>query len=199
MRRLFKVGRDSSGNQPPLPGIFPDTMAPVVRARDGERELLMMRWGFPPPPDAAPRPITNIRNTSSSFWRAWMEPEFRCLVPATSFCEWTDSTPKVTHWFALDDGRPPFCFAGLWRPWIGARKGETREHVLFAFLTTAPNAIVKPIHSRAMPVMLTTGEQHDLWLSGSPEEALKLQRPLPPEQLKIVARGEKEDVPPGMS
>jgi N6-adenosine-specific RNA methylase IME4 len=30
---------------------FPDTLAPVVRtAQDGERELTMTRWGFPPPP-----------------------------------------------------------------------------------------------------------------------------------------------------
>ena len=35
-----------TGNQPPLPAIYPDSMAPVVRqAEDGERELTMMRWG----------------------------------------------------------------------------------------------------------------------------------------------------------
>ena len=50
MRRAFEVGRDSSGNVPPLPAIFPDQMAPVVRTIDGERELIQMRWGFPPPP-----------------------------------------------------------------------------------------------------------------------------------------------------
>jgi putative SOS response-associated peptidase YedK len=30
------------------------------------------------------------------------KPEYRCLVPATSFCEYTDSQPKIPHWFALD-------------------------------------------------------------------------------------------------
>jgi hypothetical protein len=29
MRRVFEVGRDSAGNVPPLPAIFPDQMAPV--------------------------------------------------------------------------------------------------------------------------------------------------------------------------
>jgi hypothetical protein len=44
IRRLFRVGRDLTGNMPPLPGVFPDTMAPVVRvASDGERELSLMR------------------------------------------------------------------------------------------------------------------------------------------------------------
>lgn len=193
MRRLFGAARDNSGNQPPLPGVFPDMMAPVVRAANGERELLMMRWGFPPPPNAGPRPITNIRNTASSFWRGWLEPQWRCLVPATSFCEWTDAAPKVTHWFALDESRPLFAFAGLWRPWTGVRKGEMREHLLFAFLTTAPNDVVKPIHAKAMPTMLTTQAECDLWLSGSAGEALALQRPLDSTRLKIVASGEKED------
>ncbi len=44
IRRLFRVNRDMAGNLPPLPAVYPDTMAPVVRnARDGERELTMMR------------------------------------------------------------------------------------------------------------------------------------------------------------
>jgi putative SOS response-associated peptidase YedK len=49
-------------------------------------------------------------------------------VPATSFCEWTDSRPKVTHWFALNESRPLFAFAGLWRLWTGERKGKSGEH-----------------------------------------------------------------------
>ncbi len=56
--------------------------------------------------------------------RDWLKAERRCLVPATSFCEWTDSRPKVTHWFALDECRPLFAFAGIWRP--GLASGKTR-------------------------------------------------------------------------
>jgi hypothetical protein len=45
---LTRALRDSTGNLPPLPGIFTDTMAPVVRnAPDGVRELMMARWGMP--------------------------------------------------------------------------------------------------------------------------------------------------------
>ena len=118
-----------------MPGVFPDAMAPVVRtARDGERELTMMRWGFPPPPNLGTVPVTNVRNLKSSYWRGWLKAEWRCLVPATSFCEWTDTRPKITHWFALDESRPLFAFAGIWRLWTGERKGETGEHQLFAFL-----------------------------------------------------------------
>ena len=59
------------------------------------------------------------------------------------------------------------------------------EHELFGFLTTQPNAIVAPIHSKAMPVILTT------------VEALKLQRALQDQMLDIVARSEKKDPPVG--
>jgi hypothetical protein len=35
-----------------------------------------------------------------------------------------------------------------------------------------------------------------MWLTAEPAEALKMQRPLPDDGLKIVATGEKEDPPP---
>ena len=44
-----------------------------------------------------------------------------------------------------------------------------------------------------MPVILTTREEIDVWMSASAEEALKLQRPLADDALMIVARGEKKD------
>jgi putative SOS response-associated peptidase YedK len=67
------------------------------------------------------------------------------------------------------------------------------EHKLFGFLTTEPNAVVAPIHPKAMPVILTTTEEVDLWLSADAPKALELQRPLPYDVLRIVASGEKED------
>jgi hypothetical protein len=55
-----------------------------------------------------------------------------------------------------------FAFAGNRRP-IGPCKGETGEHLLFAFLTTAPGDMVHPVLSKAMPVILA-GNACDIWL-----------------------------------
>jgi putative SOS response-associated peptidase YedK len=40
-----------------------------------------------------------------------------------------------------------------------------------------------------MPVILTTPAEVETWMTGSSDEALKLQRPLPDGALKMVARG----------
>jgi uncharacterized membrane protein len=44
-----------------------------------------------------------------------------------------------------------------------------------------------------MPVILTTPEEIETWLTAPTPEALKLQRPLPDGVLRVVARGEKKD------
>ena len=67
---------------------------------------------------------------------------------------------------------------------------------MFGFLTTDVNAIVAPIHPKAMPVILTTPKEVDLWLSAEADDALALQRPLADDALRIVATGEKEDRSP---
>jgi putative SOS response-associated peptidase YedK len=67
------------------------------------------------------------------------------------------------------------------------------EHRLFSFLTCEANAVVAPIHPRAMPVILTTPEEIDTWLTAPAELALQLQRPLPDDALQVVARGERKD------
>jgi len=85
---LFRVLNRYVGNLPPMPGVFPDYPAPVVRNAGAERELTMMRWGMPPPPRAGGFPVTNIRNTTSPHWRGWLKPENRCLVPFNSFAEY---------------------------------------------------------------------------------------------------------------
>ena len=80
---LFRVVNRYVGNFAPMPGVFPDYPAPVVRSTDIGRELSMMRWGMPPPPRTGGPPVTNIRNTSSPHWRGWLMRQ-RGLVSASS-------------------------------------------------------------------------------------------------------------------
>ena len=101
------------------------------------------------------------------------------------------SRPPV--WFALDESRPLAFFAGLWTRWTSVRKVKERETTndLFGFLTTEPNAEIKAIHPRAMPVILTTEAEVETWLTAPTKDALALQRPLPDGALRIVARGDR--------
>jgi putative SOS response-associated peptidase YedK len=67
------------------------------------------------------------------------------------------------------------------------------QHTLFGFLTCEPNDVVGAVHPKAMPVILTSDDEIERWMTAPAEEALKLQRPLRDGTLKVVARGERED------
>ena len=208
IRELARAMRDVAGNLPPLPGIFPDSTAPIMRiAADGVRELAKARWGMPSPAftlqgKKVDRGITNVRNTASPHWRRWLGPANRCLIPFTSFSEigaGPFGKPEPV-WFARTADRPLAFFAGIWTRWTSTRK--LAEGVVtcdvFAFLTTEPNAEVGAVHPKAMPVILTTQDEREAWLQAPWAEACALQRPLPAGALQIVARGVAQD-PPGPS
>ncbi|WP_310150612.1 SOS response-associated peptidase family protein [Bosea sp. BE125] len=221
---LARAMRNTTGNLPPMPGIFPDYPAPIVRnAPDGVRELAMVRWGMPSSKrvifdaakkragklEAKGKPVdfeellkmepdggtTNVRNTSSNHWKPWLGVESRCVVLLTSFSEFDHGT-KQDVWFALAPDRLLAFFAGIWTPtWTGVRKIKTGIETtdLFAFLTTEPNREVGAVHPKAMPVILTTPEECETWMTAPWELARGLQRPLPDGTLEIVARGLKKD------
>ncbi|WP_229582707.1 SOS response-associated peptidase [Paracoccus sp. S-4012] len=184
MRSLFRgfAFTDRTGNLEPGE-VYPDRHAPIIR-HDGEAlELVRARWGMPSPPSvlktARDPGVTNVRNTASPHWRRWLGPVNRCLVPVTSFAE-PLGAGRGNQWFAAADGAPMF-FAGIEvRGWKSVRKvkdGETTDD-LYAFLTTEPNAEVRPIHPKAMPVILTRPDEWDTWLTAPFEAAARLQRPL---------------------
>jgi putative SOS response-associated peptidase YedK len=156
IRELARVMRDTTGNLPLFPGIYPDYAAPIVRnAPDGVRELAMARWGMPSSQkvllDATAKRanklrakgtvvdfnellrqepdsgVTNIRNISSKHWTRWLGPEHRCVVPFSSFSEF-NKAQGGNVWFAFDETRPLACFAGIWiANWTSVRKVKEGE------------------------------------------------------------------------
>ncbi len=202
IRALARVMNDRTGNMPPLPGIFPDYGAPVVREGGDGCEMILARWGMPSPifslkGKKTDPGVTNIRNVKSPHWRRWLGPENRCLVPFTSFSE-NELTPGGSRqpiWFAFDENRPLAFFAGIWTRWTSVRKVKEGEVTadLFGFLTTEPNSEVAAVHPQAMPVILTTPDERETWLRAPWSEACVLQRPLRDGSLRVVLRGEKQD------
>lgn len=195
--QFARAMRDLAGLNEPSRDVYPGLLAPIVRVGgDGQRELVSATWGMPSPPQYVKNydpGVTNIRNVNSPHWRRWLGPTSRCVVPFTSFAE-PDPASKVeggrtpNAWFAGSAERPLLFFAGFWTPWKGVKKvrdGE-REFELYGFLTTTPNEVVAPIHGKAMPVILTTPEEVDIWLTGEWGDVKHLQRPLPASMLVIV-------------
>ena len=193
MRGLFSRIENRAGNIE-AGDVYPDRMAPIVTRSDEGHVLRNARWGLPSPQkyhskSGIDRGVTNVRHTGSRHWQRWLDPKNRCLVPLSRFAEPRLGKGAGNAWFELVDDRPAF-FAGIWvSEWTSIRKlkdGETTDD-LFAFLTCDPNAVVKPIHPKAMPVILTEAEELDVWLGAPWSEAGALQRPLRDELLEMTS------------
>jgi len=178
--------------------VFPKSYAPVLkRGEDGRLEWTKMRWGLPGPPQFGGAPVTNIRNLKSPHWRALLDPAHRCLVPFTAFSEYEDASPKggrQIRWFAPSD-RGMLFFAGICGEWWGdyGTKKEPNEghHRLFSFLTTEANDRVRPVHAKAMPVILANQFACKEWLNAPASAVEDIQaRTLATDALEIVAEDE---------
>lgn len=201
LRRIGKALSDTLGNLPELPGVYPDYFAPIIRAAGPEREAVLARWGMPSlkdePTEKVNKGTTNIRHPWYADWKGYLGN--RCLVPFTPLSEPTKLNDGASGnaWFAFDESEPMSFFAGLWTRWHGTRRKDEgpMNHEVFAFFTTEPNDVVGAIHMKAMPVILRTEEEREVWLRAPWSEARDLQRPLPDGVLEVISRTRSRSYP----
>jgi len=160
----------------------------VILAKGGGRRAVLMRWGLTPgwaAKDAkVPRPINARSETAAQrplFRAAWRER--RCVVPATSFYEWsrTPAGKKLPWCIAPASGRL-LHLAGLWEK----AQDETDVHAYsFCVLTSPAGPDVGNLHDR-QPVLL--GETAlDGWMAPNADAAwlAALCAPSPAGQLRL--------------
>lgn len=97
---------------------------------------------------------------AKKLWPDLLRKGKRCVFPIDSFYEWPVKGRGLPPVEIFIKGRHPFALAGLWSTWHN--EGETRYS--FATFTTEPNEFMKPIHEKAMPVILDSPDEQKLWL-----------------------------------
>lgn len=176
-----KWGPSGIPNRPTIE-LVPRARAPVVRSEGTQRIIDLMQWDVLG--GGAKWPMTNVRDLRDRWKTLASNPENRCLVPLTEFCEWEQEATnlgdgkkpvKAERWFKVID-QPLFAVAGFWQPTV---KGEG-----FTMVTCDPNEKVAPIHPKAMITILRP-EDWDTWLHGSYDEAVALQKPYPAELMTV--------------
>jgi putative SOS response-associated peptidase YedK len=154
----------------PRPLIRPGEPVLVLRQEHGRSATALMLWGLLPEwsrdPLTAARPFNARCETvaeKASFRGPWRHR--RCLLPADGFLEKGRLIQR--------QDRAPFWLAGLWDRWIGPDGSELETCCV---LTTAPNALVRPLHDR-MPVILPDGLEQ-AWMDPADGPALRALEPL---------------------
>ena len=145
-------------------------LAAIRNSTDGERELVMLRWGLVPfwakDPSIGNRMINARAETVAekpSYRNAYKHR--RCLVLADGFYEWQRQGDAKTPYFISLASGEPFALAGIWENWTDKETGESLQTT--SLITTEANEFMAPLHHR-MPVILEAETATD-WLAGSNE------------------------------
>ena len=182
MARLFAA--QPANDLPPVPNfnVCPTNPVHVVRAGDGGRRLVPMRWGFLPHwyKSASDGPLLiNARAETLA-----EKPAFRaacrarrCIVVASGFYEWTRTVEgKRLPWYIFRRDGAPLAFGGVWQDW-----GRDDPQPTCAIVTIAAGGAVSAIHHR-MPLVLEP-DDWSLWLGEAGHGAARLMQPAGEEAL----------------
>jgi putative SOS response-associated peptidase YedK len=145
----------------------PSQPVPAIRARDADREGVLLRWGLVPffakgkPGKYSTFNARSETLASSAIFRGPWKHGQRCIIPALGFYEWHVNTlgTKQPFYIHLED-QVIFGFAGLW-------EGES-----CTIITMPANSLMAGIHnSKARMPAILARDMRELWLFGGPEAA----------------------------
>jgi len=146
--------------------IAPASKNPVIIAMPTGNRLRTMVWGIVPRAAPARGLASRIANARAESLQekalfCTLLADHRCVIPASAFYEWKhEGLRKVPFCFRRKD-RGLLLFAGLYDP--GQEPGDDAT---YAIVTTAPNAVMAPVHDRMPAILSDEGVQR--WLAPGP-------------------------------
>lgn len=172
--------------------VAPTAMVPVVYEAKGggpqgdaagDRVAELMRWGLVPhwaKDESIGARLNNARSEGMADKPSFRQAvrKRRCLLPASGFYEWQTlpaaagarGRPVKQPWYISPREAPCFAMAGLFEAWRPPGAAADAPWLLTCcVITTAPNAVMAPIHDR-MPVMVPP-EHWSAWLSRELQDA----------------------------
>ncbi len=177
------------GDIPPSYNIAPSQPIPVV-PNDGKNRLTFYKWGLVPSwaddENFGEYNLINARAETLAEKSSFKAPfrRRRCLVFSDGFYEWkkSPSTGGKNPYYVRMKDKSPFAYAGLWDRWQSPYGDELLSACI---ITTQPNSLLKPIHSR-MPVILPR-EVYEDWLhpgEKDPDQLSPYLQPYPSEKME---------------
>ena len=202
MERYWELKRPGSPfkdlhNQPAFARVnyntCPTQMVPVERIGPNGPEIVAMRWGMDridrATGEIAPRKLNNARvegyKRVPPFAEAWKNGR-RGIQLVMGYYEWmgTEDGRKVPFYIRPDDQGETFGLAALWSEAADGSGLLTCTHI-----TMPPNGVIAKIHDR-MPAILRA-EDHEAWLSGTPEQAAACLKPYPDQHTVLRRVGKR--------
>ncbi|HPK48431.1 MAG TPA: SOS response-associated peptidase [Opitutaceae bacterium] len=163
--------------------IPPGRAIPALRTGTTGREVAWLHWGLVPH-WAKNRADFDTRLANARAESLAEKPSFRdalqkrrCAIPATGFYEWETRHDSGQPWYFHAPQDEPLYFAGLWETWTDPDGALLESCTL---VTTAPNALMRPIHDR-MPALLSV-DTCEAWLAAHtlpPDTVARILQPAP--------------------
>src|SRR5262245_45189578 len=164
--------------------IAPTQKLPVI-VRNSPNAMALMQWGLIPWWSKEPQVSYSTINAraenllKSSVYKKPFQRQ-RCLVPASGFYEWQQTSGGKQPYYIHVQDNDLFAFAGLYDIW---RDKHGQELHSYTIITTTPNDLVAPIHNR-MPVSLHRDAEAAWWdIDADPARLLSVLKPYPADEM----------------